>query len=197
MRQTVPRLLPIFRSEAQVRMLLVLFTDPTRAWSVAELAERSDAPQPSIQRELRRAQAAGLVIRDETARPFRYSADTSAPAFAPLQQLLEMSAGVGLELNALLEATAGVEAAAVHGSWVSGPIRGDSDVDLLVVGDVDYAGLRAAVRKVERTTGRHIDLIAYRPAEFRELFETGNGFVRAAVAGERHDLVGSLEEVLG
>jgi len=196
MRQSVPTLLPLFRSEAQVRMLLLLFTDPTKAWSATELAERVGAPRPSTQRELQRARAAGIVVRDETARPFRYAADTRSPAFSPLQQLLDLSAGVSLELEALLESTPGVAAAALHGSWVSGPIRGDSDVDLLVVGDVNYPELRAAVRRVERTTGRHIDLMAYRPAEFRALVEAKNGFVREILAGERQDLIGSLDDVL-
>jgi predicted nucleotidyltransferase len=111
-------------------------------------------------------------------------------------EVTELSVGVEAELRAQLSEFPGVDVALIHGSWVESRVTPTSDVDVLVLGNVDNPELRARVRKVERRVGRQIDLIAYRPDEFREL-ASDNGFARAILAGPTKPLVGSLESVIG
>ena len=48
MRTSAPSLLPLFRSEMQLRLLALLLLQPERAWTLHELTDDLDAPQSSV-----------------------------------------------------------------------------------------------------------------------------------------------------
>src|SRR5262249_5990831 len=130
MRTSVPSLLPLFRSDMQVRLLALLLLQPERSWTLRALADAVDAPQSSVHRELVRAQAAGVIRRDDSARPHRFTAATDDAAYASLADLLRRAVGVESELQTLLDRP-DVAAAVIYGSWASGTRRPDSDIDVL------------------------------------------------------------------
>jgi predicted nucleotidyltransferase len=167
MRTSIPSLLPIFRSEMQVRLLALVILQPERAWTLSEVTDALDAPQSSVHRELERALAAGVINRDDTARPHRFTAATEDAAYASLADLLRRTAGIEGQLRLVLERP-DVLAAAIYGSWASGERRPDSDVDVIVIGDAALGELRRLIRPLERATGRRIDLTLMSPKEFRE-----------------------------
>jgi predicted nucleotidyltransferase len=191
MRTTVPSLLPLFRSEMQLRLLALLLLQPGRRWTLHELADAVGAPQSSVHRELSRAEAAGVINRDNTARPHRFVAATDAPAYPSLADLLHRTVGVENELRALLDRP-DVAAAVIHGSWASGAARPDSDIDVLVVGDATLRELRRLTGSVERSAGRGIDLTLMREDEFRRLLDDGSSFAKRVVEEPLIPLVGDL-----
>jgi predicted nucleotidyltransferase len=192
MRTAVPKLLPFFRSEAQLRILALLFLNGDRRWTADQVVEAVDAPTTTVHRELRRALDAGLVVRDESVRPHSYRAAIDSPVHEPLKALLASTVGLESELSELLNEIPGVRAAVIHGSWV-GRVRPDSDVDVLVVGEVDLDELRRRARPIGRRAGRRIDLTAFRPDEFRRELGAGNGFLRKIVESPVEPLVGDLD----
>lgn len=105
------KLLPFFRSEAQLRILALLFLNGDRPWTADQVVEAVDAPATTVHRELRRALDAGLVVRDESVRPHSYRAATGSPVYEPLEALLASTVGLESELSELLDETPGVRAA--------------------------------------------------------------------------------------
>lgn len=194
MRTKVPPLLPLFRSEMQVRLLALVLLQPERDWTLAGLAAALEAPQSSVHRELARAQAAGLIRRDNAARPHQFVAATDDAAYEPLAELLRRSFGVEGQLREGLDRP-DVHAAVIFGSWASGARLPDSDVDVLVVGDADLRELRRVVRPVGKSTGRTIDLIVLGDDEFRRLLTERSSFIRQLMEGPLIDLVGDLESI--
>jgi predicted nucleotidyltransferase len=194
MRTSVPLLLPIFRSDMQVRLLGLVLLQPERSWTIQELGEAVDAPQSSVHRELTRAQAAGVVSRDDTARPYRFAAATDDAAYPPLADLLRRSVGVEGELQELFDRP-DVDAAVIYGSWASGARRPDSDIDVLVVGDANLGELRRLVRPLGKATGRRIDLTLMRSDEFVRFRTDRASFVRRLMESPVTVLVGDLSSI--
>jgi predicted nucleotidyltransferase len=194
MRTSVPPLLPIFRSEMQVNLLGLLLLQPERNWTLQDLARTLDTPTSSVHRELGRAQAAGIIRRDDAARPHQFSAATDDSSYGPLTDLLRRSVGVENQLQACLSRP-DVHAAAIYGSWASGNRRPDSDIDVVVVGDVDLGELRRALRQIGKSAGRTVDLTVMRDDEFRQLLAEGSSFVRRLVEEPVKALVGDLAEL--
>jgi predicted nucleotidyltransferase len=194
MRTSHPTLLPLFRSEMQVRLLGLLLLQPERSWTLNELASTLDAPASSVHRELGRAEGAGIVVRDAKARPHRFSAAKNEPMTEPLAALLGQTVGLEQQLRAALERPE-VEAAVIHGSWAAGGRRPESDVDVLVVGDADLRELRRAVRPIAKQAGRRIDLTVLNTGEFRQLRADGSSFVRGVLEGAVIPLVGDLTAI--
>lgn len=189
-------LLPIFRSEHQVRLLALLAEDPEREWTVGELSDAVGVPNVSIHRELHRALRAGIVSREAVGRSFLYRIAQESPAFEPLVALLRVTVGVRAVLDAELDSLRGIEAATLHGSWAREEIRPGSDVDLLIVGAPEVRRLRSALARVERRTGRHIDAVVLTPEELRDRANAGNSFIRGILDGPHDDLVGELKAQL-
>ena len=174
-----------------MRLLALLLLQPERSWALRDLAETLKAPDSSVHRELGRAEAAGLLRRDATARPHRFSAATDDPLYEPLATLLRRSVGVETNLRDAL-ARRDVAAAVIFGSWPNGTRRPDSDIDVLVVGDADLRDLRGAVRSIGRTAGRTIDLTLVSEDEFRHAVESGSSFARKVLDSPTTPLVGDL-----
>ncbi len=157
---------------------------------------RLDAGGVGVHRELHRALSAGVVVREGIGRTYLYRAAIESPLYDPLRQLLERTVGVQPELAAALNDVEGVEAAFLHGSIAEATrIRPTSDVDLLVLGDVDYRALRRRLREVERRIGREVDVLVYGREEFAELARRGNSLARSILEGPVTPLVGSAEDL--
>ena len=61
MYSSAPALLPVFRSEAQARILAALLLDPSREASIADLARLGGIRPPNALREVNRLIGAGLL----------------------------------------------------------------------------------------------------------------------------------------
>ena len=180
----------------QVEALGLLLLQPAREWSLDELAEIVDSPKSSVHRELRRATDAGLLVRDDAQRPHRYRAAVDSPAYEPLRELLERTVGVADRLRNALEGIAGVQVAAIHGSWASGKVGPTSDIDVVVIASGDDREARKAIRRVCRDAGREADISLLSLEAAKEMAELSSPFWQKLRWGPRIDLIGDLTKAV-
>jgi predicted nucleotidyltransferase len=191
-----PRLLPLLRSETQARVLEALILHPDRASTVAQLAGTLGVTDMSVRRELHRMVDAGIIEREPVGRVGLFRASTASPLYEPLRELLERSVGLEALLRDALLDFPGVETAVIYGSWAREEAHAESDVDVLVLGDVDYGDLVARLSELQERVGREINVVAMRPDELRHRLDQGSGFVRDVIASPVKLLVGDIEPVL-
>ncbi len=175
-------------------MLALLLLQPERRWTLQELAQVLDAPVSSVHRELGRAEAAGIVRRNATARPHRFQAATDDPLYEPLASLLRRSVGIEEQLRTALERP-DVLVALIYGSWAGGTRRPDSDIDVFVIGDADLRELRRGVRPIGKSAGRAIDLSILTVDEFQGLLAERSSFARRILEAPVIQLVGDLANI--
>lgn len=146
-------LLPIFRSQAQYRLIGELFTNPGREFSIGELAELVGASHPTISREVERLTEAALLTTRDQGRRRLVAAREDSPVYAPLRDLVSRTYGVPAVIR---EEFADLQTqVAIFGSfaerWAGRPGPTPADVDVLVLGDVDPTDAwEAAARASER-----------------------------------------------
>jgi predicted nucleotidyltransferase len=197
MRTSPPSILPLFRSEMQLELLGLLLLQPERSWTLQELARGLAAPSSSVHRELGRAEQAGIVTRDASTRPHRFAAATDDAFYEPLVGLLGRSVGVEQDLRAALDGQPGVLAAVIHGSWAGGSRRPDSDIDVLVVGEVDLRDLRRHLRPIGERAGRTLDLTVVAIEELQRVVRDRSSFARRILETPTIPLIGDLDSVVG
>jgi predicted nucleotidyltransferase len=192
MRTAPPPTLPIFRSDLQARLLAALFLDDGEPLTARELIERAGGKPATVHRELVRLERAGLIEHERVGQTKRYAAAVDSPLHEPLRELLARTLGVEPLLRDSLGRVPGVEEAAIFGSWAAGQTAEDSDVDLLVIGDMDRDALLATVRAVERQVHREIDVTAYGSEDFARRRDEGSGFLRTVLRGPLIQLIGKI-----
>ncbi|WP_244564530.1 nucleotidyltransferase domain-containing protein [Rhizobium sullae] len=81
-----------------------------------------------------------------------------------------------------------IEQAFIFGSVARGFERPDSDVDLMVVGDIDVFELGPTLEKLQKVLGRAVDLNLHTPSEWQAL--AGDQVIGAIMKEERIMVVG-------
>lgn len=195
MRTAAPSIVPLFRSEMQLRLLALVLLQPERHWTLHELADAVGAPVSSVHRELGRAEASGIVLRDASGRPHKFTAATEDSFYEPLVLLLRRSVGVEEALRTVLSDRHDVLAAVIYGSWAGGSRRPDSDVDVLVVGNADLRDMRRQLRPIGKSLARTLDLTVLAPDEFRRLVQDGSSFAQRILEAPTIPLVGDLSSI--
>ena len=113
-----PPLLPLLRSRLQAEVLTLVLLNPDREWTLTELASRVGSAVSSVQREIVRAERAGVVASRRVGKTRLVKAARS-PLTAPLTELLLRSFGPRQVLADELADVPGIENAYLFGSWAA------------------------------------------------------------------------------
>lgn len=182
MKVAPPPLLPLLRSATQARLLAAILLDPETERTVTELAQIVRTSLPTATREVRRAEDADIVTSRLVGGTRLVRAQTSAPLYRPLAELLLLTFGPEHVLRELLSTVAGIEEAHLFGSWAARyhgePGQRPRDVDLLVLGEPDAMALEGAVAEAERQLRQSVDVTVRSLNAWREGTDPFLAFVR-------------------
>lgn len=171
MRVQPPLLAPVFRSEAQSRLLAALLIDGSEL-SISDLADRVGLAYATAHGELSRLLAAGILRERQIGRSRLLSGNPDSPLVPPLREILLVVSGPVALLSEVLGSIDGVERAFIFGSFAA-RARGlegaaPNDIDLMVVGTPIAAAVYDACRSVEASVGRPINPTILTSTEFEE-----------------------------
>jgi predicted nucleotidyltransferase len=181
-------------SRTQQRVLALLFGEPERSFFATEIIQRAGSGRGSVQRELERLAASGLVSVRRMGNQKHYQANADAPVFAELRALVLKTSGLADPIRkALAPLARKIDLAFIYGSVARGEAHVGSDVDLLVVAhDLTLERLYAHLAPAEETIGRKINPTLYTPDEFHSRRQR-SAFVQKVLAGPMIVLAGSVD----
>lgn len=174
----------------------LLFTGPTMGLHVREIARRTGFSAPTVARELRMLEAVGVVTSEAIGRQVSYRANPACAIYPELQSIAVKTWGLRGRVGTAISSLEGIAAAFIYGSFAAGQAHPTSDVDVIVIGTVDYAVLSEAMSRVSRDVGRSVNAKLYRTGEWSRKLAENNSFLTAVTSGPKLFLVGN-EEVLG
>lgn len=176
-----PAMLPIFRSEAQARILAWLLLNPEREQPISHLARVAGVAQPNTLREVNRLVTAGLVMDRRAGNARLVRANTTSPYFHALVAILTRAYGPATIVPEVFADLPGVERVLLIGSWAERyqgtPGEPPRDLDIVVVGTPDRRLLRAANRELEERLNQRVQVTPVTPSEWEE---ATSAFVRTA-----------------
>lgn len=181
-------------SKTQQRVLGALFTHPDRSYSQTELFDLAGG-RGTVQRELARLVASRLATVTTLGKRRLFRANTEAPVFEELQQLLVKTVGLVDPIrDALSPARAQIQLALIYGSVAKGHAHAASDVDLLVVSDsISLEQLLERLIHAERRIQRPINPTLLRRAEYEKRRSQRQHFLTAILSGPHIAIVGEAD----
>lgn len=120
-----------------------------------------------------------------------FKADEDCPIHNELRQLLLKTVGlVDLLRDSLRQFGDRIATAFVYGSVAAGEAGSQSDIDLMVVGEIGLADLAGPLKEAERQLGRQINPVILSPAEVSRKLKDRNHFLNTVRKGRKLFLVG-------
>jgi predicted nucleotidyltransferase len=154
----------------QQRILATFLLKPTHSFAISDIFERVAGGRSSTQAFIKTLVDARVLLLDNRHRWTGYIANTSHPLYPELRQIAIKSFGIREPIEeALASLTGTVERAFIFGSIAKGTDRPDSDIDVMVVGELQLAQLARAMDEVSLRLGREVHLSAYARTEWDEL----------------------------
>jgi predicted nucleotidyltransferase len=190
---TLDQLSPFLGSKARARLLAHFVVHPESREHVRSLERHTGLGKRSLQAELGRLEAMGLVRRERRGRLVLYRSGYT-PQWRAIEALVG-EYGIPLLLRDALSDVPGIEAAFIFGSLARGDARPDSDVDVLIYGDPDLTALGHATGDIALALDRRVDMKWYDRARFVFDNRVGASFLPAALAGPKLWLIGSERDL--
>ena len=177
-------------------MLTLLLLNPEQAFYQREIAEKLNLRLRAVQQVLPALVEAGIITREARGRQVYYRANRSCPIFPELRGIILKTVGLA---DVLREALAGfgdrIRVAFVFGSMADGTARSDSDVDLVVIGDVGLRELSPALQAAQQSLGREINPVTIGPREWCERVVSSEHFVSNVQQAPKIFVIGNQNEL--
>lgn len=182
--------------EYRRRVLGLLLLRPDEALYGREIARRTGLPHGTLNRELVNLAQVGLLKRERRGNQVLYRADPGCPVFQEVASILRKTSGLADVLAEALTPLAGkIRVALVFGSMARGATRAGSDIDVLLVGELDFAEGVKALYPAQETLGREINPVIYSVAEFRRKRAADDPFLRDVLDHEKLFLIGNPHDL--
>lgn len=176
------------------RLLSLFLLDPGTSFHFREIRDMVESGTGAVHRELANLVEAGILTRYELGNQTRYQANGDSAIFNELRSILLKTSGVPEMIREGLESVTGrIDIAFIFGSYAEGTLDTGSDIDLMVIGAVDFTEVVVALQEVQRDIGREINPMVYSPGSLKDKKDTG--FIRGVLAGEKIFLKGGLDEL--
>lgn len=177
------------------KLLGLLLMRPDERYHVRELARMSEIPVGSIHRELKTMAEAGLLIRDQVGNQVLYQADQSCSIYEELASIFRKTSGLAsLVCDHLDEISDRIDFAVVFGSMASGRQKSGSDVDILILGNIELIDVVRALSPLGQTLRREINPVVMTADYFSAQVMKKDRFALRVIEGPKILVIGDADE---
>ena len=179
-------------TDSQSRVWGWIFGQPERAYHLSELRRLTGLGSASLQRELNRLAAAGLVDVQAVGNLRCFQANPNSPVYAELVALTRKTLGTVPVLREAVQALLpGLQSAWVYGSVAKQTDTAQSDIDVMLVGEgLQLSQVLSALEPAEAQLGRKINPSCYPPQEFERRRAEPDSFVKRVLSQPVLPLIG-------
>lgn len=186
----------LFPASYRSRVLTLLLLHPERALHVREIARLTDTAAGTLNKELTKLHAAGLLERERVGNQVRYAANRANPIYAELSGILRKTIGLADVLtDALAPSAPAISVAFVFGSMARAAETAGSDVDVMLIGSLGFGDTVRLLYPAQATLGREINPMVFSADEWRARLKAKDPFAREVLAQPKIFLIGNDDEL--
>jgi predicted nucleotidyltransferase len=181
-------------SRARAEIFRVLFGLHRGEVHLREIQRRTGFALGTVRQDVEKLAKVGLLTRRKDSNRVYYAANETHPLVNDIRQLVLKTVGL---TDVLAESLADdrIRCALVFGSVAAGTAGAESDVDLLVVGDIGLRKLSELLAGVGDQLGREINPCVLSPAEFAKRVRAKEHFVTSVMGSAKVFVKGSQREL--
>lgn len=181
-------------NKTKQKVIGVLFSQPERRLHLREIARIANVTPSTIQKELLLLSQVGILNKEYQGNQTLYSPNQESPIFDELLNLSHKTFGIADLIRSALSEVKGIEFGFIYGSIASGEDRSRSDVDVMLIGSVDYTEAINALFELDLRIGRAINPKIYKTSEFKQKIAQENSFIKDVLSHKKQFLIGEEHE---
>jgi len=164
------------------RVLGLLLLRPEKAYHVREIARLTGTVPGTLHKELSKLAEVGVLYRQSVGNQVTYRANRDCIIYEELAGILRKTSGVADVLaEALSPLSEQIELALIFGSVASGKAVEGSDIDLLIIGELEFGVTVKALYPAQEALGRDINPKIYSRDEWRKARQEQSSFIRELI----------------
>jgi len=161
---------------------------------VREIARRTGLNAGGVGRELKKLEEAGVAISQKIGGLIFYRLNPVCQIYDEIRRIIIKTVGVADEVfKHLKPLQAKIRFAYIYGSFASGTQDSESDIDLMIVGDVSLESISEALGDIETHLRREVNPSVYSYKEYIEKLARGNSFISQVHKGSKIMIVGEID----
>jgi len=180
--------------QTRAAVLSVLYSHVGETFYLRQLARLTEIAVGPVQREMRQLVAAGLVTRKTVGTQTLYTANQKSPVFREIKNLVNKTVGMHDALSDALDPLRErINLAFVYGSVARSRETEHSDVDLMIIGRVDFDEVVESLAGAEKTLNREINPTVYSIREFGK--KVRGNFLKTVLADKKLFIIGDEDDL--
>jgi predicted nucleotidyltransferase len=186
----------LFPNQYRRKVLALLMMRPDRWLHLRELARLTGASPGTLKKELDALSGVGLLNVQKMGNQTQFSANTDHPVYPELSGLIRKTTGLRDVLaNALLPLGSKIEVAFVFGSMAKASETSQSDVDVMVIGNVTFGEVANALYDIQTTLAREVNPKVMSRDEWIEKKNAQSSFVQELMSKPKIFTIGTEDDL--
>jgi predicted nucleotidyltransferase len=158
----------LLSSRVRAKVLTAFFLSPGEKHNAWELAQRLEENYSAVWKELVRLEGLGILVGERRGNSKDYQVNEACSIAPELRSIVLKTEGVGIAIEEKLQEMGGVKSAFIFGSYASGEADARSDLDLMIIGEVNLDQLAPVISDLEKELNRQINYVIYAEEEWKE-----------------------------
>jgi predicted nucleotidyltransferase len=149
----------------------------------------------AVWKELVRLEKLGILTSEQRGISKEYHVNPTCPIAPELRSIVLKTEGAGIVIKEKLQEVGSVKEAFIYGSYASGDSDAQSDLDVMIIGDIDLDQLAPVISELERELSRPINYVIYSQEEWKDkaalkdpFWENVTGAPKIMLIGGEHAL---------
>jgi predicted nucleotidyltransferase len=180
----------LFSSRVRAKVLAAFFLSPGEKHHAWELAHRLGENYSAVWKELVRLEGLGILTSEQRGNSKDYQVNKACPIAPELRSIVLKTEGAGMVVKEKLQEMGSVKVAFIYGSYASGEADARSDLDLMIIGEINLAQLAPVISELEQELNRPINYVIYSEAEWTEKMAVKDPFWENVTRAPKIMLIG-------
>lgn len=185
----------IFSSRVRIRLLSHFILHPGERKHIRALSAMIGAQYNAVWKELNNLEAAGLLSSEKTGGRKEFFLNQESPIIPELRSILLKTVAVGDYVREALGDLEGLEAAFIFGSFASDKLDAESDLDIMLIGDLDLTRVAPLIDTLEKSLSRDVNYVSFTNEEWNTRKLKGDTFIKNVLNDQFIMLIGDEDEV--
>jgi DNA-binding transcriptional ArsR family regulator len=185
----------LLSSRARIEILKLFLFNPENRYYQRQVSNLTGQSIRAVQREVKKLEDAGLIKSNEEGNRIYYKINRASPIFEELKRIFFKTVGIAEVLKRELKGVELIKVAFIYGSYAKDEEDLKSDIDLMVIGDINSRRLSSLLSKPKNELGREINYIVFDVEDFRNKVNKEDHFLNTVLNEDKIFLVGDEDEL--